>query len=69
MTNLLQIELTEQEANVLLQLINAAVQARGLDAAQAGFHFQQKINSALAASKTAAELDLEIADLTQPIKD
>lgn len=38
--------ITEEEAKVLLQLIHVAVQARGLDAAQAGAHFQQKINEA-----------------------
>lgn len=64
MENLLQIELSEQEANVLLQLIHVAVQAKGLDAAQAGFHFQTKINEA----RKKAEPDGEaqpIGDLTK----
>lgn len=46
--------LTEEEAKALLQLLHAAVQARGLDAAQAGAHFQQKINAAVEASKATS---------------
>lgn len=64
MSNLLQIELTEQEASVLLQMLNEAVKARGLEAAQAGFFFQQKINKAI---KEAAP-DLEIVGEAQPIE-
>lgn len=44
--------LTEEEAKTLLQLIHVAVQARGLEAAAAGAHFHQKINSASEASKS-----------------
>ena len=45
------LHITEEEAKVLLQLIHIALQARGLDAAAAGAHFQQKINAAVEASK------------------
>lgn len=51
--NKILLEINEEEASVLLQLIHIAVQAKGLDAAQAGFHFQTKINSAIAESKKA----------------
>lgn len=51
--NKILLDITEQEAGVLLQLIHVAVQTKGLDAAQAGFHFQTKINSAIAESKKA----------------
>lgn len=60
------LNITEEEAKVLLQLIHAALQARGLDAAAAGAHFQQKINSAIADSKKA-ELGLVDVGEAQPI--
>lgn len=68
MENLLHIQLSEQEAGVLLQLIHVAVQAKGLDAAQAGFHFQTKINSAIAESKKSEpEPDFVTIGPAQPI--
>lgn len=60
--NKILLEITEQEAGVLLQLIHVAVQAKGLDAAQAGFHFQTKINSAIAESKKS-EPDLDFVNV------
>lgn len=50
--NTFSLTITEEEAKVLLQLLHVAVQARGLEAAAAGAHFQQKINAAVEASKT-----------------
>lgn len=43
------IELTEQEANTLIALINEAVKSKGLDAAQAGVYFQNKLKEAFKA--------------------
>jgi hypothetical protein len=37
------IELTEQEANVLLELLNEAVKSRGIHAAQAALFFVNKL--------------------------
>lgn len=42
----MKIELSQQDAQVLLNLINIAVKSTGLEAAQAGLYFQQKINQA-----------------------
>lgn len=50
------LNITEEEAKTLLQLIHVAVQARGLDAAAAGSHFQQKINAAVEANKALDNL-------------
>lgn len=40
------IELTDEEASVLLNLIDAGLKAIGLPAAQAAMHFEQKIKAA-----------------------
>lgn len=42
----MQIELNDEEAKVLLALINVAVKAAGLEAAESGLHFAKKINEA-----------------------
>ena len=44
----MQIELTQDEARVLLNMLNIAVMARGLEAAEAGLHFKRKIDEAMA---------------------
>lgn len=49
----LKIELSEQEANALLQLVNIAVKAEGLGAAQAGLMIQQRIQEAAQAVQAA----------------
>jgi hypothetical protein len=40
------IELNSDEANVLINLIDVAVKAAGLQAAEAGLHFKRKIEEA-----------------------
>jgi hypothetical protein len=42
----LKIELNNDEANVLINLIDVAVKAAGLQAAEAGLHFRKKIEDA-----------------------
>ena len=42
----MKIELNAQEAQVLLNLINIAVKAVGIEAAEAGLHFTKLINEA-----------------------
>ena len=44
----IQIELTQDEARVLLNMINSAVMALGLEAAEAGLYFKRKIDEAMA---------------------
>ena len=51
----MQIELNKNEAQVLLNLIDLAVKAAGLQAAEAGLHFQKMLNAAMA-SEPVAEL-------------
>lgn len=43
------IELTEQEANTLIVLLNEAVKSKGLEAAEAGIYFQRKLKEAFKA--------------------
>lgn len=45
----MKIEFTKQEAQVLLQLIHIAVQAKGLEAAEAGAVLARKLTEALKA--------------------
>ncbi len=40
------IQLTQEEAQVLLNLLNIAVQTKGLEAAEAGLFFSKKIQEA-----------------------
>ncbi len=42
------IELTEQESQVLLNLLDVAVKAAGINAAEAALHFAKKIEAAKA---------------------
>ena len=42
----MKIELTTEEADVLEKLLNVAVKAVGLEAAEAALHFQRKIAAA-----------------------
>jgi hypothetical protein len=42
----MKIELDNDEARVLLEMINVAVKASGLDGAEAGLHFRKKIQEA-----------------------
>lgn len=49
----LKIELqNDQEATVLIEMINVAVKATGLQGAEAGLYFKKKIESALQEAKT-----------------
>lgn len=45
------VELNTEEAGVLIALINVAVQAKGLEAAESAIHFVKKINAAAEAEK------------------
>ncbi len=49
------LELTEQEANTLIVLINEAVKAKGLETAQAGVYFQNKLKEAFKAKEVPVE--------------
>ncbi len=49
----MQIELNKNEAQVLLNLIDLAVKAAGLQAAEAGLHFQKMLNAAMAREPVA----------------
>ena len=49
----MQIELNKNEAQVLLNLIDLAVKAAGLQAAEAGLHFQKMLNAAMASEPVA----------------
>jgi hypothetical protein len=51
---LIKIELTAEEAQVLTNMIDVAVKAAGLQAAEAGVHFVKKIKEAQEAAKAPA---------------
>lgn len=46
----------QEEAQVLINLINIAVQTKGLEAAEAGLYFTKKIQEAF---KETAKMDIE----------
>lgn len=52
---MIQIELNEQEANALIELINLAVKSGGLNVAQAGFVLAAKVQNAAQAAKKEGE--------------
>ena len=54
---MIRIELNAEEAQVLANLIDVAVKAAGLQAAEAGLHFVKKIKDAQEAEKAPAQLD------------
>ena len=45
------VELNQQEANALLQIIDVAVKAQGMSAAEAGVHLTKKIQEAFSAEE------------------
>jgi len=49
------IALNEQEATALLQLIDVAVKAQGMSAAEAGLHLSKKIQEAFLVDKSKTE--------------
>ncbi len=49
------IELTKEQGQVLINLINIAVQAKGLEAAEAGLFFTKKIQEAFKESEMTLE--------------
>jgi hypothetical protein len=55
----MQIELNKNEAQVLLNLIDLAVKAAGLQAAEAGLHFQKMLNAAMASEPVAELVEVE----------
>jgi hypothetical protein len=58
---MINISLTEEEAKVLVNMLDVAVKAAGLQAAEAGLHFTKKIQEAQQAAKPAAEEQKEAA--------
>jgi len=55
------IELNDNETRVLLELINIAVKAVGVEAAEAGLHFTKMIKDAAAKQAAASEPAQEAA--------
>jgi hypothetical protein len=53
------ITLDQNEANVLVNLIDVAVKAAGLQAAEAGLHFKNKIEQAAKADAAPAPTETE----------
>lgn len=53
------ITLNNDEANVLINLIDVAVKAAGLQAAEAGLHFKNKIEQAAKADAAPAPVETE----------
>lgn len=53
------IELTQEEGQVLINLINVAVQSKGLDAAEAGLYFTKLIQSAFAPANEKPVLEVK----------
>lgn len=58
----MKLDLTKEEAQVLINLINVAVKAAGLEAAEAGVHFSKMIQAAAKAEDEPAE---PVAELQQ----
>jgi len=56
------IALNEQEAKALLSLIDIAVKAHGMKAAQAGVHLSDKINKAFAKTEEPEEVTPEVVE-------
>lgn len=57
----MKIELTNEEANVLANLLNVAVKAVGLEAAEGALHFINKIKQAAAEEAPAEDTELKEA--------
>jgi len=51
------IELTAEEAQVLVNIIDVAIKSVGLQAAESGIHFVKKIKEAAEAEKAAPSID------------
>jgi hypothetical protein len=61
----MQMELNANEAQVLLNLIDIAVKAAGLQAAEAGLHFQKKLSALFpppAAAPVENAVDAEVVN-------
>ncbi len=56
----MKLDLTKEEAQVLVNLINVAVKAAGLEAAEAGVHFSKMIQAAAKAEDDAASNVVEL---------
>ncbi len=56
----MKLDLTKEEAQVLINLINVAVKAAGLEAAEAGVHFSKMIQAAAKAEDDAASNVVEL---------
>jgi len=56
----MKLELTEQEAGALLQLLDQAVRGGGLNVAAAAAHFQVKLTEAAKAGKGAENGDADL---------
>jgi hypothetical protein len=58
----IELTLNEQETTVLLNLIDLAVKAVGLQGAEAGLHFQKMIKAAQDAAASAVAVPLPAAE-------
>ena len=57
----MQLNLTEEESRVLINLLDVAVKSAGLQAAESSLHFVRKIQEAANAEKSpAAEPELDL---------
>jgi hypothetical protein len=52
------LDLTNEEATVLMNFINIAVKAVGMDAAESALHFKRKIEAAAKAERKDNVIDL-----------
>jgi hypothetical protein len=55
----LKIDLSAEEANVLVNMLDVAVKAAGLQAAEAGLHFKRKIEEAAKAAQADSAPETE----------
>lgn len=51
----MQIELTDEEAKVLINIIDVAIKSKGLEAAESGLHFFRKIKDAIESGQREIE--------------
>ena len=61
------IELNDDEAKVLVNLLNVAVKARGLEAAESALHFVGKIQTAATAEANAQAAPAPVLPTIDPI--
>jgi hypothetical protein len=60
----MKLELTTEEAQVLLNMINVAVMAKGLEAAESGAYFARKLRDAAGIVEAAANDTANVIEMT-----